>query len=404
MGISTVQLGIAGHAGIGHTHCPGGLIQDDTLGFAVAGDIIRSELHAHTTVESVEVDVDGNTILVTTVGGGTALSSPRRGITPAEASMMERATGTDALLCQTTAIEVLGRMYGQGVLETPCALTAVLANAAVDTFRRKAPGRFSMSTEDLPGNSGRIGGLSMSVESAATSVMVTVNESSGGLGPNEDLEGNVALRSKRGLMEKLGMLMCPTIVLEGKAYNPALCDELTETTFLVRVQRDLDNVVVAEALRDAAADLGYPVIFCDESFPRDDGALRRRTIAVADAIAGAAERLKIAALGSEKVRAAAELARLVSQEVGGVSFMTDALYDVVRTTGLIPGTSAVLSMLVTRDYLSHWKVPVTKQEDVDRMVRVTRRAVAKLTDRLSEASDVLQRLYVDLAPLESLYR
>lgn len=39
----------------------------------------------------------------------------------------------------------------------------------------------------------------------------------GGLGPAEDLEGNVALGSKRDLMKRLHMLQCPTIIVEGKA-------------------------------------------------------------------------------------------------------------------------------------------------------------------------------------------
>lgn len=123
-------IAIAGHAGIGHTHCPGGLIQDDTAGFAVAGAILRDLTNADTHVHDVAVDVPRGVIRITTVDGGVSETAPRRGITPAEASMMQRAAGGDALLCQSVAVNCLGRMYGQGVLETPsCLATRATRNA-----------------------------------------------------------------------------------------------------------------------------------------------------------------------------------------------------------------------------------------------------------------------------------
>ncbi|MBN1506556.1 MAG: hypothetical protein JW955_06910 [Sedimentisphaerales bacterium] len=404
MSTSGAKLAIAGHAGIGHTLCPGGLIQDDSLGFSVAAAIIRDVLGADTRVASAVADPDTNIITVTTVDGGTADASPRCGVTPSEARLIGDVAGRDALLCQTLAVEALGRVYGQGVLETSAALQAALANAVIDTFRRKAPDRFQATTEDLPTNDGHIGGLSTELEGVSASVLAIVNGSSSGIGPNEDLEGNVALGSKRDLMERLGMLRCPTIVLEGKAYSPALSGELKEITFLVRVQKDLDNIVVAEALRDAALDLGYPVIYLDDAFPRNEGVLRRKTVDVAERIAAAAARLGQSERGADKVLASAELARLVGQEVGGVSFMTNRLHDVVRQCGLMPGTSAVLSMLVTKDYLAHWKMPVLEQEDIDRMKDIVHAAIPRIASRLHEANDVLDQLYEDLEPLEAFIR
>jgi len=402
MSAPRATLGIAGHAGIGHTHCPGGLIQDDTAGFAVAAAIIRDEVKADTHVATIEAGPDDGIIRVTTAGGGTGQSSPRRGITPAEARMMRDAVGRDALFCQTVPLEVLGRMYGQGVRETPVGLAAALANAVIDTFRKKAPDRFFLTMESVPTNSGLIGGMSLELGSIKTSVMAAVNASSSGIGPNEDLEGNVALGSRGEVMRKLGMLRCPTIVLEGKAYSPARSDGLRQPAFLVRCQRDIDNIVVAEAWRDSARDLGLPVIFVEDAFPRNPGLLRRKTAEVADSIAKAAENLKRAETGSDKVLVAAELARLISQEVGGVSFMTNGVHDVVRQVGLIPGTSAVLSMLVTKEYLAHWKIPLLEQEDVDRMKSIVLGAMRRIASRLDRANEVLDRLYEDLAPLEPL--
>lgn len=400
MDTTTAAVAIAGHAGIGHTHCPGGLIQDDTAGFAVAATLLRELLGADTRVASIEVDCERSTIIVTTADGGIGEASPRRGITPTEARLIQDAVGRDALLCQTTPIEVLGRMYGQGVLETPVALAAALANATIDTFRSKAPDRFHTTTESVSGNCGLIGGMAAQLEGAPCSILATVNASSTGIGPNEDVEGNVALGSKRELMATLGMLRCPTIVLEGKAYSPAYSDGLQQNTFLVRVQRDLDNLVVAEALHDSARELGYPVIFRDDAFPRDQGTLRHKTCAMAERIIETATRLKCAEIGSEKVLIAAELARMVSEEVGGVSFMTDRVHDVVRQVGMIPGTSAVLSMLVTKAHLSHWQIPTLMTEDIEMMTRIVRGAIPRIMSRLDEANAVLDQFYEDLSPLE----
>ena len=88
METQAVSLAVAGHAGIGHTHCPGGLIQDDSVGFAVACSIIRDVLKADTRVHSVEVDPDHNTIEITTIDGGKGRATPRRGVTPSEATLI----------------------------------------------------------------------------------------------------------------------------------------------------------------------------------------------------------------------------------------------------------------------------------------------------------------------------
>ncbi len=404
MNVTPAAVAIAGHAGIGHTHCPGGLIQDDTAGFAVAAAMLRDVLHADTRVTAAHIDPVRGTIQVITTDGGVGEALPRRGITPSEARLMQDVVGRDALLCQTTSIEVLGRMYGQGVMETPVALAVALANATIDTFRNKAPDRFYMATESVPGNCGFIGGMTAQLEGVTCSILGTVNASSSGIGPNEDLEGNVALGSKRDIMGQLRMLRRPTIVLEGKAYSPALSDGLSQNTFLVRAQRDLDNIVVAEALHASARDLGYPVIILDDVFPRNEGALRRKTVEVAERIIETAQRLKHAEIGADKVVIAAELARLVSEEVGGVSFMTDKVHDVVRQAGMIPGTSAVLSMLVTREHLAHWQIPLLTQEDITLMKSIVYNAIPRIMSRLDEANTVLDRFYEDLSPLEPLIK
>ncbi len=397
-------LGLAGHAGVGHVHSHSGYVQDDSGGFVIVASILKEILGADTRVKAVDVSPDTNVLKVTTRDGGVGEASPRCGITPWEAELIQRVVGKDAVFCQALAVQSMGRMYGQGVLETPVSLEVALANSVVDTFYKKGSGKFKVTRESLETNGGLIGGISTEIKAQSISILATVNESSAGLGPAEDLEGNVALGSKGKLMEELGMLRCPTIILESKVYLPSMSDGLRRNTFLVRAQKDLDNMVVAKALYDSAMELGYPVILLDNALPHNEGLMKRNTIQVADRIIKAAESLGKAELASEKVLVAAELAKLVSHDVGAVTFMSNKLHDIVRGVGMIPGTSAVLSMLVTKAYCDHWKIPLFEQEDVDMARKIIDLALIRIASNIDEAYDMLDRYYVNLDSLEQVIK
>jgi hypothetical protein len=68
---------------------------------------------------------------------------------------------------------------------------------------------------------------------------------------------------------------------------------------------------------------------------------------------------------------------------------------------MIPGTSAVLSLLVTKQYLSHWKIPLLDDDDIRMMLNVVRGAVPLLDSRLPQATLIVDRLYEALGPVES---
>jgi len=402
--VNNRRIGLVGHAGVGHVHSHMGFVQDDSGGLAIVGSILREILGVDTRVKAVDVDPDTDVIKVTTMDGGIGESSPRRGITPREAELIKGVIGQDALFCQALAVQTLGRMYGQGVLETPVALEAALANSAVDSFYKKAPDRFNITEESLKGNGGFIGGMSAGIKGITTSILVTVNESSAGLGPAEDLESNIVLGSKGELMRKLGMVKCPTIIAEGKVYLPSASDSLHQNTFLVRAQKDLDNLVVAKALYDSAKELGYPVILLDDFMPRREGAMKQSTVQVAEKIIETAKKLKKAELASEKVLIVAELAILVSQDAGGVTFMSNMLHDVVRGVGMMPGTSAILSILVTKDYYEHWKIPLFDKEDCEMAGNIIELAITKIASHIDEAYELVNKFYVSLDPLEQVIR
>ncbi len=403
-GPSGKRIGLAGHAGVAHAHGHSGLVHDDSGGLVIVGSIARELLRVDTHVRRVEVDLADNSILVSTVSGGTGTSFVRRGITPAEAQLMKAAEGQDALFCQALAVRTLGRIYGQGVLEVPAAFEGALGNAVVDSLHRAAPGRFHIVEESVATNDGLIGGMVAEVGGVDTALLLMVNRCSGGIGPVEDLEGNVALGSKRKLMDKLGMLRCPTIVVESKAYFPEVSDRIERHTLLVRFQRGLDNRVVAECLHGAAVELGYPVMLWDSAFPPPQGALKEKRLEFSARLIGLANRLIDAKLGSEKVLLSAELAKLASEDAGAITFMSDGLHDIVRAPGTIPGTSAVLSMLVSREYRDHWKIPLMEPADVEIAQRTIERAIGLLASRWDEAYEELDRYYVSVDRLEESVR
>jgi hypothetical protein len=341
------RIAVAGHAGIGHVHGYAGFIQDDSGGFVTVGAILRELLKSDTRIRKAEADPDSNLVTITTLDGGAATASPRRGITPAEARLIEGLAGQDALFCQSLAVTTMGRIYGQGVLETPVALEGALANAVLDGFCKKAQGHFKLARESIQGNRGLLGGISVQEGDVRISYLASVNYTTGGLGPVEDLEGNIALGSKATVMKELDMLKCPTIVVEGKAYLPSISGALEENTFLVRAQEGIDNMIVARALFASAQELGYPVLLRDDLLPHVEGSVKQYTIDLTHRIIDCAQRLQASELASEKTMIVAELVELVSQDSGAVTCLSNRVHDVVRGAGMIPGTAAALSMLVT---------------------------------------------------------
>ncbi|MFX1283374.1 MAG: hypothetical protein ACFFB5_06955 [Promethearchaeota archaeon] len=396
------RVAITGHAGIGHVHGYGGLIQDDSAGFVTVASMIKEILHVNTFIEDVDIDLRSNTIKITTLDGGSSTSIPRRGITPGEATLMRNLVGQDALFCQSLTLNTLGRMYGQGVLETPVCLQGALANSVVSTFKKKGQNNFKTTVENVDANCGLIGGMRANINGVDTSLLVTVNQTINGLGPVEDLEGNIALGSKYELMKELDMLRCPTIVVESKAYSPLLSDHLKENTFLIRAQKGIDNPVVANALVDSVEELGFPVIFRDDLLPQKIGFMKQNTKKIADKIINYANDLKNTSLASEKVMLVAKMAKLISQDAGSITCISEELYDVVRGAGMIPGMAAVISILVTKEYYKHWKIPVFEEKDVEISKSILNHAVKKISSKINEAYDYIEQHYTDICSLEQI--
>jgi len=385
-------IGIAGHVGSGHCHSHNQFLQDDSAGLATVLALFQEATGLPLVVKEVltEIGMRGS-ITVKTTAGGSACCFPRRGVTMHEARLAKSLEGRDAVRTQTLVLEAFGRFYGQGVHETPVALQTALANAALDSFVKNFPSHFKDATENLENCCGRISGAVLDFDGVAVSVLGTVNASPDGTGPVEDLEGNVFAGSKKTVMSALGMESAPTVVVEGKVYSPAYSADAAVPYFLVRADPVDDNPVVGESITRAVENLGYAVRCRTDVMKRTPNALENISRALGEAVIAAGEELKNARHSQDKVAALAKLARLVSEDGAGISFMSDRLHEVVSGTGIMPGTGAVLSCVVPQAYRDHYVLPFLTEEDLMRYVAVVKGAVACLHRELPAAKAHLER-------------
>ena len=84
----------------------------------------------------------------------------------------------------------------------------------------------------------------------------------------------------------------------------------------------------------------------------------------------------------EKVRLTADLAELISQDAGGVTFMGNTVNDQMRGAGIIPGSHAILSMIVTTKYKEYVKIPMLTEEDAEHYLTVILNGMKRYRDSL----------------------
>lgn len=386
-------VAIAGHAGCGHCNSHKQYLQEDSVGLATVLALFQEATDLSLMIKKVRVKTGvKNLIEVETESGGIGRAFARRGITFHEGNLARSLVGKQAIRTQTIVAEAFGRFYGQGVHETPVALQTAVANAAVDSFIKKFPENFVYGAEDTKGSCGLIAGAVLDFDGIPAAVLATVNASSGGIGPNEDLEGNCAAGSKYGIMEKLQMLTLPTLVVEGKVYWPTLSDHINESCFLVRAAEHDDNVIIGAKVAMAAKKLGYPVRFEQDSLARAPGALRRQTKALGERIAALGCKLQQAEYAQEKVNVLADLAKIVSEDGAGISFMSNGLHELIGGVGMNPGSSAVLSYIVPRSYYEEYIMPFATERDLHNFVLVSKAAVGEMQSEAEEAQKVFRLL------------
>ncbi len=389
--LSKVQkplLSISGHAGCGHCHSHKQYIQDDSGGLAVALSLLSEASDTSLLISDLHVEIGSKGYFeVTTISGGKARAYPRRGITPHEAKLAYNIIGQEAVCTQALALFAYGRVYGQGAAETAVSLQTAIANAAIDSFHRNYPDNFVHGHEELEGNCGTYTGAIVDINNIPVAIMAIANASEGGIGPNEDLEGNCIGKGKKKGMEKLGMIDSPTIIIEGKVYTPMYCDELEEENFFVRYDTEADNKYVGSALYESGKALGYNIILNAQVMKRVKDGLKNSTEQVAQRIIDLGNALQIAQSSHKKVQIVAELAKIISEDAGGVTYMSNELNEIISGAGVMPATSAVLSLLVTKEHREKFIMPYMDNRDVQRFKDIIVNAVPAIVNNI----DLIQK-------------
>lgn len=379
-------IGIAGHAGCGHAHSLNHQVQDDSAGLAVVLSLFKEATDISLKIK--EFVYEGNKVTAILENGGEGYGVARRGISKQEKTLINRMIGLEAINTQAMVLEQFGRIYGQGILETPVAVQTALANAALNSFEVNFPQQFKGVVETIPGNHGKIVGSVLNIDGIDVSVLGTANATLGGLGPNEDLEGNSAKYSKKEIIEELGMDKLPTLIVEAKIRS-SFSEGLEEDTFFVRGDKEDDNIVVVESVLKAIKDLNYPFKHHDKGMKRTKNALKENTIKVGEKIIELGEKIKKAESSEDKVRLVGELALVVSEDCGGISFMSNDLNEEIGGAGMIKRTSAVINLVVTEEDKKDNPIPQLTEQDRNRYIEITKATVKNIYDNLEDATKVI---------------
>lgn len=376
------RYGIVGHAGVGHVHSHSGFVQDDSAGFAVVSALIKKAIAVDTAIASVYVDRKNSSVTVITKAGGKGTAAARRGFSAPEAEIAQRAVGLDAAYSQNTAFHTFGRIYGQGALEAPVALQGACALAAMDSFKKVLGSRLVLCQNAFKGKYDAFAGTVLDINDIPVSVMLVVNATEGGIGPDEDLEGNTDFGAKGDLMKQLCLDKIPTAVVESKAFIPALSGSMAENQYLIRAQKGIDCSELGRAMYEAGLDLHLPVRYEDDMMPIKPGSLASATKALAAEIVLLGQKLSEADCCSDKVRIVAELNQICSEDAGGVTFMGNTVNDAMRGAGTLPGgISAVISMVTTAAYQKEVLIPQLEVSETENYIRIISGALEKLSDK-----------------------
>ena len=383
-------MAIAGHSGCGHCHSLNNQIQDDSAGLAVVLSIFKEATGLSLKLKNISVS--GNTITAIMDNGGIGKAFALRPITPQEKNIIKRLIGKEIINTHSLILDLFGRFYGQGISETPVAVQTAIANAALNGFYVNYPENFSECIETVKNNCGEIVGTVIDYCGIPVSVLGTVNATNGGIGPNEDLEGNSNFYSKQNIIKKLNMDTIPTLVIEAMIFS-SLSDSILENTFFVRADNKDDNPFVAEAVSNACLSLNYPLRHISDNMKRQKDTLRHNTYLIGQKICDIGKKLSLAETSAEKVQIISELAILVSQDCGGISFMSNSIHELLGGSGMLPTTSAVLNLVVSENYIKQNPMPFLTHKELDQYIEICRKTILNLYNNLDNARKHIKKDY-----------
>lgn len=386
--LSKPQAGICGHIGVGHAYSHSGFMQDDSVGFASIVALLRRAHPMDFSISSVEVQ--GDTVSVTTAHGGRGAGRAARGFSPSEKELVQRIVHQESLVShnlapQSLATYAFGRVYGQGVSEAAAALSLAIANAYMDTIQKHWPHPTLYAPENIEGCCGSFLGGCITLQGQTVAWLLAINATDGGIGPIEDAEGTIPLGKKGELMRQLGIDLVPTLILESKAFVPAMSQTIQQTTYFGRWNKDWDNPIVGNCLRQALEESALPFYTQDNAYPRDTS-LYIETKRIGQEIATLGAAYASATTSRQKVLLAANLAQLVSHDLGGSIFMSDAIFSIAGGGGLWPGHGAVLSILATAQEAQELVSMTTTNAELESMADISLTTLSYILMHHAEAT------------------
>jgi len=260
-------------------------------------------------------------------------------------------------------------------MEAAVAFQTATCLAIIDTFDKKYSPQIKIAEEGLVRNVGKCMATLLDINGHCVAVMAVINATHGGIGPVEDLEGNICLSGKGALMEEFSLDRIPTIIVEGKAYVPTFSSELSQNSFWIRFNEDFDNPAVGDALIKAAAHCRAISLNSNTAYPRYTGEMQETTAAFGQKVIEIGRKIQLSTCGQDKADLIAELALLVSQDAGGITYMTNRLHEIVAGGGLVPGLAAVLSIAVSEKYMDKNAIPEMTPDDIDGYLNIIVQAI-----------------------------
>ncbi len=382
-------VAIAGHIGVGHSYSANGIVQEDSHGFAVLSYLLAQALDIDITITKASFNHNNTEVTIHTKNGAAGVACLDEGFTPWEVEFIcKNIAGVKSYAPQSLAQQLFGRITGHGVHKSACVLCEAVSKAILNSFKDNCSEHFLYAKDDQQNSTGCFLGAIMDFGTIPVACLLTINASVNGTGPNEDTEGNIGLGNKYDIMQQLNMLDIPTIILESKQYTSAVGDKLDKTHFCVRWDQEHDNPVVAECLAEAAKELNYPVLTFDHAYPRHQNQLEKFGNLLADKLTILAQDFGKAQKSSEKIIIAEQIATIAAKDLGGAIFMSNTINNIVGNGGLYPGTAAVLSLAVSKDYIQHWKIPFAEQEEIVAAAEITTLAVKLIYNNYKAAKEV----------------
>lgn len=381
-------VALAGHVGCGHCHSLNNQVQDDSCGLSVVLSLFKKATNLSLKVKDIQF-IDNKKIKVILENGGIGEGIARRPITRQEKNLIKYLLGKEVINTHTLVLETFGRFYGQGVTETPVAVQTALANAALNSFYLNYPDNFLKTHESINGNCGEIVGTVLDINGIPVSVLGTVNATIGGLGPNEDQEGNSMIGTKGEIIKKLNMNKLPTLIIEAMIYS-SFSENLKENTYFVRGDIEDDNIEVVNCVIEAAKKENIPLKYYEKGMKRTKEMLKNNTQKVADRIIELGNRLKKAETSEEKVNTIAELTLVVSQDCGGISFMSNSVHEEIGGAGLIKNLGAVINLVTTKEYFIENPIPYLTDSELNRYINLVVKSIEIIYSNLQKVNTIMK--------------